>query len=238
MTQICIYKQTIIGSDNSLFPGQCQAIIWTNIGILLIGLLGTNFSEIFIKIQTSSLKKICLKMLSANCYPFRLGPNVLSTWGCIIPTSRMILSSIHWSPGRRGSNPKSITLKHTLLIKFMKISPEIALSWILQGIVDKSTSVQVMAWCCQAARHYLCQCWPRFMSQHSITRTQWINSLCPSDIILDHNNGQPFVLMALAITSRNINSLDARDRKFRLWESIPCLATLGASASAGMALAV
>ena len=33
-----------IGSDNGLSPDQCQAIIWTNAGILLIGPLGTNFS--------------------------------------------------------------------------------------------------------------------------------------------------------------------------------------------------
>ena len=38
-------KLTIIGSDNSLSPGQCQAIIWTNAGILLIVPLGTSFSE-------------------------------------------------------------------------------------------------------------------------------------------------------------------------------------------------
>ena len=38
----------IIGSDNGLLPGQHQAIIWTNVGILLIGPLGTNFNEILI----------------------------------------------------------------------------------------------------------------------------------------------------------------------------------------------
>ena len=33
-------KLTTIGSDNGLSPGQPQAIIWTNAGILLIGHLG------------------------------------------------------------------------------------------------------------------------------------------------------------------------------------------------------
>ena len=47
---ICINKLTIIGSDNGLSPGRRQAIIWTNDGILLIGPLGTNFSEILIEI--------------------------------------------------------------------------------------------------------------------------------------------------------------------------------------------
>ena len=36
MTHICLSKLTTIGSDNGLSPGQRQAIIWTNEGILLI----------------------------------------------------------------------------------------------------------------------------------------------------------------------------------------------------------
>ena len=51
-TDICVSKLTNIGSDNSLLLGQRQAIIWTNVGILIIGFLGTNFSEILIQIQT------------------------------------------------------------------------------------------------------------------------------------------------------------------------------------------
>ena len=38
--------QAIIASDNGLSPVRRQAIIWTNAGILLIGSLGTNFSDI------------------------------------------------------------------------------------------------------------------------------------------------------------------------------------------------
>ena len=55
---ICIGNLTIIGPDNGLSPGRRQAIIWTNAGILLIGALGTNFSEILIKIHTFSFKKM------------------------------------------------------------------------------------------------------------------------------------------------------------------------------------
>ena len=47
------------GSDNGLLPGRCQAITWTNAGIILTG---PNFNEIFIKIHTFSLKKIQLKI--------------------------------------------------------------------------------------------------------------------------------------------------------------------------------
>ena len=48
VTHICVSKLTIIGSDNGLAPGRRQTIIWTTDGILLIGPLGTNFSEILI----------------------------------------------------------------------------------------------------------------------------------------------------------------------------------------------
>ena len=70
MTQICVGKLTIIGSDNGLSPERRPAIILTNAGILLIGPLETNFSEIL-------MKKIRLKMSSAKCWSFCVGLNVL-----------------------------------------------------------------------------------------------------------------------------------------------------------------
>ena len=74
VTHIYISKLTIIASDNGLSPGQRQAIICTKAGILLIGLLGTNFSEI--KIHTLSFKKTHLEMSSAKWRPFCLSLNV------------------------------------------------------------------------------------------------------------------------------------------------------------------
>ena len=69
----------IIGSDDGLWPLRCQAIIWTNVGVLWIGLWGTNFSEIGIKIRRYLFKKIHLKMSSAK---FRLGLHALSVHVC------------------------------------------------------------------------------------------------------------------------------------------------------------
>ena len=77
VTHLCICKLTIIGSNNGLLPGRHQAIIWTNDGILLIGPLGTNFSEISIAILTSSFKNMFLEVLSAKWRPFCLSLNVL-----------------------------------------------------------------------------------------------------------------------------------------------------------------
>ena len=76
VTHICVGRLTIIGSDNGLSPAQRQAIIWTNAGILLIGPLETNFSEILIGIQTFPFTKMHLKMASAKWRPFCLGLNM------------------------------------------------------------------------------------------------------------------------------------------------------------------
>ena len=77
VTRICIGNLTIIGSDNGLSPCRRQAIIWTNAEMLLIGPLGTNFSEILIEMHTFSFKKIHLKLSSVKWQPFCLGFNVL-----------------------------------------------------------------------------------------------------------------------------------------------------------------
>ena len=64
--------QAISGSDNGLSPVRCQAIIWTNGGLLLIGTLATNFNVIWIKLQQFSHKKSNLKISSAEWPPFYL----------------------------------------------------------------------------------------------------------------------------------------------------------------------
>ena len=58
VTHICVSELTIIGSENGLAPGRRQAIISIDPEILLIGLLGANFSEILIEIHIFSFKKI------------------------------------------------------------------------------------------------------------------------------------------------------------------------------------
>ena len=77
VTHISVVNLTIIGLDNGLSPGRRQAIIWTNDGILLIGPLGTNCSEILSKMHTFWSKKMHLKTSSAKWRPFCLGLNVL-----------------------------------------------------------------------------------------------------------------------------------------------------------------
>ena len=85
VTHIWIGNLTIIGSDNGLSPGRRQAVIWTNAGILLIGPLGTNFSEMLIAIHAFSFKKMHLKMSSVKWQPFCLRFNVLRYSGPCLP---------------------------------------------------------------------------------------------------------------------------------------------------------
>ena len=80
VTHMCIGKLAIIGSNNGLLPGRCQAIIWTNAGILLIGPLGAKFSEKFNEIHKFSFTKMHLKMLSVKWRPFCLCLNMLNDY--------------------------------------------------------------------------------------------------------------------------------------------------------------
>ena len=105
-THICVGKLTIIGSDNGLSPARRQAIIWTIAGILLIGPLGTNFSEILIRIQTFSFTKMQLKVSSAKWRTFCLGLNVYQL--LVVVFFRLL---IH------------ITFKHTCRMKLLNPIP-------------------------------------------------------------------------------------------------------------------
>ena len=84
MTHICVSKLTIIGSDNGLLPDQRQAIIWTNTGLLLIGPLGTNHSEILIEnynifIQENTFESVVCETAAILSLPQRVNPSSVET---------------------------------------------------------------------------------------------------------------------------------------------------------------
>ena len=80
------------------------------------------------------------------------------------------------APGRFKWNFGQVILKLTLVTDGWVISCEMPLSRMsLNFTEDKSTLVQVMAWCRQATSHYLNQCWPRSKSPYGVTRPQWVN---------------------------------------------------------------
>ena len=242
VTHICISKLTIIGSDNGLSPGRCQAIIWTNIGILLNGTLGIYFSEILSEIHTFSFKKMHLKMLSAKQRPFCLGLNVLKKQLCyplcyqsisingidkqVCFPHESIPSTLALSMSRSIRTckfnlcflAKTLCIKGEFLATFKKItywtfcqligplrdlnemifepisvtvgcsiSCEIVPRWLSLDLTDdKSSLVQVMAWCHQATSHYLSQCWPRSLSP-SGNKASVDPDLCCNIASLGHN---------------------------------------------------
>ena len=113
VTHICVSKLIIIGSDNGLSPERRQAIIWTIAGILLIGTLGTNFSQILSEIQTFSFKKMLLKMSSAKCRQFCLGLNVLISPLSVRVTSLTLMPMNQ--PWRIWVNQSNESNKHNIV---------------------------------------------------------------------------------------------------------------------------
>ena len=87
VTHTCAFKLTIIGSNNDLSPCRCQAGIWSNDRILLIGPFGTYFSEILIEIDAFPFRKMRLKVSFEKWRSFRLGLNVLKY---LVALSQMI----------------------------------------------------------------------------------------------------------------------------------------------------
>ena len=99
-------------------------------------------------------------------------------WSMFDPCNchRTCLNSL--APRRCGCYLKSVIFKLVSMINILSISYEIVLRWMPQDLTDdKSTLVQVMAWCHQATTHYLNQCWTRSMSSYGITRPQRVNCL-------------------------------------------------------------
>ena len=66
------------------------------------------------------------------------------------------------APGRSECDSKNGIFNPVLLIGILRSLYDNALRWMPQDITDdKSTLVQVMAWCGQATSQYLSQYWPR-----------------------------------------------------------------------------
>ena len=99
---------------------------------------------------------------------------------CLLHGSHFDYASMCWeTPGKAIVQEKILfVLTHWPLRKLDAILPSITLQF-WQFSDNKSTMVQVMAWCHQAASDYLSQCWPRFVSPHGITMSQQTNAWNP-----------------------------------------------------------
>ena len=115
-------------------------------------------------LSTQSMKCVdskCMSKFWPQDVPIKCWPHLYHAW------------LNHW---RYGSNFKSITVK-PIENSSLGTGREIAFSWCLQNLNDeKSTLVQVIAWCCQTISYmyYLSKCWPRSMSTYCITGPLWV----------------------------------------------------------------
>ena len=110
-------------------------------------------------------KRVCLLTPTLRC---------LSGDGVTLATPFSAINSL--VPGRPRCHFKTAICYLVLLIGFFRSSNDNAPRWMSLDLTDdKSTLVQVMAWCRQATSHYLSQCWPSSMSPYGVTRPQWVN---------------------------------------------------------------
>ena len=86
------------------------------------------------------------------------------------PFNSLVLGRLQW-------HFRWVIFMLILVIDDWCISCEIAVRWMSLDLTDdKSTLVQVMAWCRQATSHYLNQCWPRSVSPYGVIKPQWVKS--------------------------------------------------------------
>ena len=142
-SQICVSKLTIIGSDNGLSHDRRLAIIWTNARLLLIGPLGTNFSEILIKILTFSFKKMRLKVSFAKRRPFCLGLNVLtSPYAPNACQTRSSVTNANISTSYKNKNNSNITT----------LSSGYLMHWWLLPVSQWKRPADINIWSCKALK--------------------------------------------------------------------------------------
>ena len=79
------------------------------------------------------------------------------------------------APGRSECDSKNVIFNPVSLIGIFRSSHDNAFRWMPQDLTDdKSTLVQVMAWCRQATSHYLSQCSLSSLSAYCVARPQWV----------------------------------------------------------------
>ena len=101
----------------------------------------------------------------------------LSVLPTIFLNGRTYLPLTHWPLGDLKNIFQNVFFKLISWIDTLSNSCETALRSMPQNPSDdKSTLVQVMAWCRQAASHYLSQCCPRSLSPYGVTRPQWVKT--------------------------------------------------------------
>ena len=107
-----------------------------------------------------------------------LGSQFQTSLWCCDARSLWYLIFNSLAPGKSGCDFKNGIFNLVVLIGVFRSSHDNALRWMPQDLTDdKSTLVQVMAWCHQATGHYLSQCWLSSLSPYGVPRPQWVRTL-------------------------------------------------------------
>ena len=120
-------------------------------------------------------------------------PRPITTWHPFYWTVMLSILNSLWA-GRSECDSQNVIFNLVLLIGIFRSTHDNAISWLPQDLTDdKLTLVQVMAWCCQATRHYLNQCWLSSLWPYDITRPQWVKGNGGVAIIEIYNFSQKSV---------------------------------------------
>ena len=111
-----------IGSGNGLSPVRRQAISWTNVDLLSIGPLRTNFREIRIKIEKFSCMKMHSKISSAKCH--------FVQWGNELMVVEVVVVVVGVAPQQAKYCKSLVSYMQVIVIGICKSS-----SWFMQVIV-------------------------------------------------------------------------------------------------------
>ena len=143
----------LIHSPSSGVP-DLAAKVWVSPVAFQCGLFQLSFSS-GVPVYPASIR------LVAQWYP---SVHWVNQWHCSGIPVYTGPASVHW-----------LRVRVVLLIGIFISSHDNVLQWMPQDLTDnKSTLVQVMAWCHQAKSHYLSQCWLSPSSPHGVTRPQWV----------------------------------------------------------------
>ena len=162
-----------IVSGNGLSPVRRQAITWTNAGLLSIGLIGINFSEIRIGILSFSLKKMHLKLSSAKMV------TILSQERWV--NYNLLIIFFHWKYcagwnhfGSLLVNRPRFTNSFSIIIqiwwKFCFTLTLILIQWLLNNFVHGTTAV--LSWHVQ--KNFAIWWTPMELQQGEIFHRIWI----------------------------------------------------------------
>ena len=101
-------------------------------------------------------------LAAAPSSDFRFSAFLFCTGSETKQTDLKMFMFVSLAPEIFEQNFRYVTFKLILEISGSGFFCEIVLRWLrLEHTDDKSTLVQVMAWCRQATSHYLNQCWPK-----------------------------------------------------------------------------